>query len=126
MFKSETFSVSTNVTTLTLMGLIVLVASYADSQMGVIVGASLGVLGAVIGLLTSLKEAPSAPIRSFMIKSSLITAALALSFLVAFLSIPGWYRFLLFIPYGIALIVFIRGRNRRRTIGSHSRIEIAS
>lgn len=125
MSKSESFVISTNFTTLILMGLVVMIASYADSLTGIIVGASLGVLGAVIGLLASLRQAQSSPARSFFIRSSAITAALTLSFLLAFLLIPGWYRFLLFIPYGIILLVLIRACNRR-PIGSQSRIDIAS
>ena len=129
MSKSESFLISTNYTTLTLMGLILLVASYADSQMGMIAGASLGVLGAVIGLLISLREAPSSTIRSFMIRSSLITALLAVSFFVAFLLTPGWYRFLLFIPYGIAYSFSFAGATAAeplaRTRESRSRTEFA-
>jgi hypothetical protein len=111
--------------TMILMGLVFMVANYTDSLTGILVGVSLGVLGSAIGVFTALRQTQSSASRSFFIRGSVLTAALALSFFVIFLLIPGWYRFLLFIPYGIVLFLLIRG-SRNQPMGSHARMDTRS
>ena len=81
---------------------------------GAIAGAAIGVLGGVIGTWCSVAQTKGPRERRFVLKAATgfwIGIALFLGLLFA---IPGPYRWLAFLPYGIALTLAIRFVNQRQ------------
>jgi hypothetical protein len=71
---------------------------------GAIAGGLFGVLGGALGTYLSIKNTHGPRERAFMIRASMTAWLLVAVFLVGLWLIPGWYRFLLWIPYVPLLI----------------------
>ena len=86
--------------------------SILGGWIGGILGAVLGTLGGVIGTYVSIRNTNGPRERAFAIKASIVCWVFVLAFVAGLLLIPGWYRHLLWIPYGILLFVGIRLWNK--------------
>jgi hypothetical protein len=80
---------------------------------GGIVGGVLGVAGGLIGTAAALRSAGTPGERRFIIRASLLFWAVSAAFIALFLLIPRPFNFLLWIPWGIFLPLFIRNSSRR-------------
>ena len=83
--------------------------------LGAILGGSLGLLGGVIGTYFSITRTNGPRERAFMVRVSIWTWIGVTVFLVALLLLPSPWRFLMWIPYGIALPLGIRWGNTQQT-----------
>ena len=81
---------------------------------GGIIGSILGLLGGVVGTWFSIRNTNGPRERTFMVRFSIITWIAVTLFLIAVIALPSPYRFLVWIPYGIALPLGIRHCNRRQ------------
>jgi hypothetical protein len=79
-----------------------------DGRTGAILGVILGLIGGAVGTAVTIRQARSPQERAFWLRTSAVLILLTVSFIVAFVLVPGWYRFLLFIPFGIALALLMR------------------
>ena len=77
-------------------------------------GGVIGVLGGVIGTYFSMKNTNGQKERAFMIRCAIIHWIVMIVFVTLLLSLPSPYKFILWIPYGIALPLAIRYCNRRQ------------
>jgi hypothetical protein len=76
------------------------------------------------GGATTLRRAGTPQERAAQARSLAALLALVAAFAVAFALVPGWYRFLVFLPFGLGLALLIR-RGRRRA-GVPTRAEPAT
>lgn len=82
--------------------------------LGGILGTSLGLLGGVIGTYFSITRTNGPRERAFMVRVSIWTWIGVTAFIAALLLLPNPWRFLMWIPYGIALPLGIRWSNARQ------------
>ena len=80
---------------------------------GAIVGTVLGLAGGVFGTYCSIKNTQGPLERALMVKASVVVWIAVALFLVLLFATPAPYRFFLWIPYGIFLLVGINKLNRR-------------
>ncbi len=83
---------------------------------GGISGGILGCIGGLIGTYFSIKNTNGPLEKAFMIKCAVIGWILMGGFLALMFIIPNPYRYLLWIPYGIALPLGIRYGNRKQNM----------
>jgi hypothetical protein len=100
--------------TFLLVMLLVLGSSSLDNPIAsVLIGVTGGLVGCAVGAYVLIKRAKSAQERTFWRWAAAVMLLIAVSFAVAWVLVPGWYRFLLFIPYGAGLFLLVRYGNRR-------------
>jgi len=78
-------------------------------------GAAIGVLGGTAGACYGIRRLNLEEERALMWRFLLVLLLLMALFAIGFLLIPGYYRFLVFIPFGIGIFVLVRHTNRTRT-----------
>jgi uncharacterized membrane protein len=81
---------------------------------GALGGSLIGVMGGVLGTYASIKNTQGPRERAFIIRASIVCWILVGVFLAGLFLIPGWYKFLLWIPYIFALNAGIRYWNKRQ------------
>jgi fatty acid desaturase len=81
---------------------------------GGIGGSAIGILGGVIGTYFSVMNTAGPRERAFMIRAAALAWVAVAAFLAALWWIPFPYRFLLWLPYVLALPLAIRAGNRRQ------------
>jgi uncharacterized membrane protein len=79
---------------------------------GGIVGSVIGVLGGIIGTYASIRNANSPQERRYMIRCAIGLFVGIATFLASLFLLPPPYRWLLWIPYSIALPLSIMATNR--------------
>jgi hypothetical protein len=70
----------------------------------------------VVGAYYGIKRSNSAKERGLMSRCCLLLLFVIALFAIGYWLIPGYYRFLVFIPFGISVFVLVRHTNRRRTL----------
>lgn len=83
---------------------------------GGILGGILGCIGGLIGTYFSIKNTNGPKERAFMIRCVVIGWVAIAVFLALLFVLPSPYRYLLWIPYGIALPLGIRYGNRKQNM----------
>jgi RsiW-degrading membrane proteinase PrsW (M82 family) len=78
-------------------------------------GAAIGILGGMAGAYCGIKRMNLREERALMWRFLLLSLMLMALFAIGFLLIPGYYRFLVFIPFGIGIFVLVHQSNDRRT-----------
>ncbi len=81
---------------------------------GAIIGGLGGIAGGIIGTYYSITRTNGPNERRFMIKTAIVAWILLTAFLVLLFSLPQGTRWLLWIPYAIALPLSIKYCNRRQ------------
>lgn len=79
---------------------------------GGILGSLLGIGGGILGTYFTIKNTNGPRERAFTIKASVICWFLVITFIACLLLIPFWYNQLLWIPYGILLVLGVRKWNQ--------------
>jgi len=77
-------------------------------------GVLLGLVGGAIGTYASIRNTNGPLERAFMVRISIITWIAVTLFVVAVMLIPTPYNYLLWIPYGVALVLAVRIWNRKQ------------
>jgi hypothetical protein len=83
---------------------------------GGIVGATIGVLGGLVGTYFSIRNTAGPRERRFMIRVAIVAWIAVSAFVAGLLLLPKPYNLLLWIPYGIALPSGILWCNRRQRL----------
>ena len=86
-----------------------------DYRLSAYGGAVIGVLGGTAGAYYGIKRLNLGEERALIWRFLLLLLLLMALFATGFLLIPGYYRFLVFIPFGIAIFVLVRDTNCKRT-----------
>ena len=81
---------------------------------GGIVGGILGLAGGAIGTYASIKNTLGPRERQFMVRTAIATCVLVILFVVLLFVLPNPYRWLIWIPYGVALPLAIVALNRKQ------------
>ena len=81
-------------------------------HLGGIVGSLVGLVGGIIGTYASISNTNTSEERSFMIKAAAVAWISITLFLVLLLTLPKPYNFLMWVPYGFFLPLFIIKVNR--------------
>ena len=81
---------------------------------GGIIGVSLGLAGGAIGTYASLKNTQGPRERQFMVRVAIAAWVGITIFLVLLFLLPNPYRWLIWIPYGVALPLAILFLNRKQ------------
>lgn len=81
---------------------------------GAIGGSALGVLGGLVGTYYSVRNTDGPRERAFVVRSAFVCWMVIAGFLLALWLTPTPFRFLLWVPYAIALPLAIRGWNRKQ------------
>jgi len=81
---------------------------------GGIIGGTLGLAGGAIGTYASIKNTAGPRERQFMVRTAVAAWVLITLFLVLLFVLPSPYRFLIWIPYGVALPLAIVSLNRKQ------------
>ena len=81
---------------------------------GGIIGGTLGLAGGAIGTYASIKNTAGPRERQFMVRTAVAAWVLITLFLVLLFVLPNPYRFLIWIPYGVALPLAIVALNRKQ------------
>lgn len=113
MGRREVKPAAINWGTFLLVALLVFGSSGLDSVTNMLLGVTGGLVGCAVGAYVTIKGAKSPRERTFWVRATAIMLLLAVAFAVAWVLTPGWYRFPLFIPYGIGLLLLVRYGNRR-------------
>jgi hypothetical protein len=95
--------------------LLVLGSSNLDSWTNMLIGVTGAFVGCAYGAYAAIKGAKSPQERTFVWVWAIVALLLFVSFAVAWVVVPGWYRFLLFIPFALALFLLVRYGNRKFT-----------
>jgi Na+/alanine symporter len=77
-----------------------------------ILGSAVGVAGGLLGTYFGVRSAKGPRERGFLIRAAISCWVLVLAFAAGLALIPGWYRYLLVVPYGIVLLMGIGWCNR--------------
>lgn len=80
---------------------------------GVGIGCAVGVAGGVIGTYRSISRAQTPDAKKTIVRLSVYAWVGISVFLALMFALPSPYSFLLWIPYGIGLGLFIRHANRQ-------------
>ncbi|MCK5077420.1 MAG: hypothetical protein KAR38_13645 [Calditrichia bacterium] len=81
---------------------------------GGIIGSLIGLAGGIVGTYFSIKNTNSQEEKTFMIRMAVYAWLSILTFLVLMFVLPMPYNFLLWIPYGILLLLGIRYVNKKQ------------
>ena len=81
---------------------------------GGIIGGILGFAGGAIGTYASIKNTAGPRERQFMVRTAIAVWVLITLFLVLLFVLPNPYRWLIWIPYGVALPLAIVCLNRKQ------------
>lgn len=82
-------------------------------MIGGIIGGVLGVMGGAVGTYFSISRAKGGAARAFMIKISVVCWIVVSAFVAATLLLPAPWKYLIWLPYGLALPLGIRYINKR-------------
>ncbi|MCK5450986.1 MAG: hypothetical protein KAI70_04395 [Candidatus Omnitrophica bacterium] len=82
---------------------------------GGIVGSIIGLVGGIIGTYCCIKNTNGPKEKAFMIKISIFGWIGIIVFLTLIFLLPGYYRFYLWVPYGIILPIVIVKGNKMQT-----------
>jgi uncharacterized membrane protein YfcA len=83
---------------------------------GGIIGGVLGCIGGIIGTYFSIKNVNGPREKAFMVRCVVVGWIAIAVFLTLLFLLPHPYRYLLWIPYGIALPLGIRYGNRKQNM----------
>ena len=93
---------------------------------GGIVGGVLGLAGGAVGTYFSIRNTNGPRERAFMIRMALVTWTAVTAFIVVLMILPSPYRWLLWLPYAVVLLLGIRWCNQRwRRIRAEERNAVA-
>ena len=81
---------------------------------GAVIGGALGLLGGAFGTYMSIKNTAGPRERQFMVRSSIVIWIAVTMFVVLLVVLPSPYRWLMWIPYVIALPIAIISLNRKQ------------
>lgn len=81
---------------------------------GGIIGGTMGFAGGAIGTYVSIKNAAGPKQRRFMVRVAVVGWILITLFLILLWVLPNPYRWLIWIPYGLALPLAIVVLNRKQ------------
>ena len=81
---------------------------------GGIIGGILGLAGGAIGTYASIKNTAGPRERQFMVRTAIVVWVLITLFLILLFVLPNPYRWLIWIPYGVALPLAIVSLNRKQ------------
>jgi hypothetical protein len=81
---------------------------------GGIIGGILGVAGGAIGTYASIKNTAGPRERQFMVRTAIVAWVVITLFVVLLFVLPSPYRWLIWIPYGVALPLAIVSLNRKQ------------
>ena len=81
---------------------------------GGIIGGILGLAGGAIGTYASIKNTGGPRERQFMVRVAVVAWIVITLFLVLLFVLPSPYRWLIWIPYGVALPLAIVSLNRKQ------------
>jgi phosphotransferase system glucose/maltose/N-acetylglucosamine-specific IIC component len=81
---------------------------------GGIIGMALGLMGGIVGTYYSIKNTHGPRERRLMVKAAVVTWLAGGLFLFLLFVLPGPYKWLLWVPYGILLPVGIITVNKRQ------------
>ena len=80
------------------------------------IGGLIGLVGGAIGTYFSIRSTKGPRERQFMVRASVAVWIGVTAFLVLLFVLPNPYRWLLWIPYGLALPFTIMSLNRKQAI----------
>jgi hypothetical protein len=83
-------------------------------MVGGIVGGILGLAGGAVGTYASIKNTAGQRERQFMVRTAVVTWVMVTLFVVLLFVLPSPYRWLIWIPYGVALPLAIVSLNRKQ------------
>jgi len=83
-------------------------------MVGGIIGGILGLAGGAIGTYASIKNTVGPRERQFMVRTAIVTWVVVTLFVVLLFVLPSPYRWLIWIPYGVALPLAIVSLNRKQ------------
>ena len=81
---------------------------------GGIIGGIIGLTGGAIGTYASIKNTEGPRERKFMVRAAIVAWVGITLFLVLLFVLPTPYRWLIWIPYGVALPLAIVSLNRKQ------------
>lgn len=81
---------------------------------GGIIGGALGLAGGAIGTYVSIKNTGGPRERQFMVRTAIVVWVLVTLFPILLFVLPNPYRWLIWIPYGVALPLAVVSLNRRQ------------
>jgi hypothetical protein len=93
--------------------LLVLSSSGLDIWSSMLIGVAGALVGCAFGAYAAIKGAKSPQERAFVWVWATEALLLFVSFAIAWVVVPGWYRFLLIIPFALALFLLARYGNRK-------------
>ena len=83
-------------------------------MVGGIIGGTLGLLGGAIGTYASIKNTGGPRERQFMVRTAIVTWVMVTLFVILLFVLPSPFRWLIWIPYGVALPLAIVSLNRKQ------------
>ena len=81
---------------------------------GGIIGGVIGLAGGAVGTYASIKNTAGPRERQFMVRTAIVAWLGITLFLVLLFVLPSPYRWLIWIPYGVALPLAIVSLNRKQ------------
>ena len=81
---------------------------------GGIIGGILGLAGGAIGTYASIKNTGGPRERQFMVRTAIVVWVVVTLFVILLFVLPSPYRWLIWIPYGVALPLAIVSLNRKQ------------
>ena len=81
---------------------------------GGIIGGILGLAGGAIGTYASIRNTAGPRERQFMVRTAIVAWVVVTLFLILLFVLPNPYRWLIWIPYGVALPLAIVSLNRKQ------------
>ena len=83
-------------------------------MVGGIIGGTLGLAGGAIGTYASIKNTGGPRERQFMVRTAIVTWVMVTLFVILLFVLPSPFRWLIWIPYGVALPLAIVSLNRKQ------------
>ena len=83
-------------------------------MVGGIIGGILGFAGGAIGTYASIKNTAGPRERQFMVRTAIVAWVVITLFVILLFVLPSPYRWLIWIPYGVALPLAILSLNRKQ------------
>ena len=83
-------------------------------MVGGIIGGTLGLAGGAIGTYASIKNTAGPRERQFMVRTAIVAWVVITLFVILLFVLPSPYRWLIWIPYGVALPLAILSLNRKQ------------
>ena len=84
--------------------------------LGAIIGGSIGLLGGAVGTYLSIKNTLGPRERKFMVRAAIVIWVAVTLFVVLLVVLPSPYRWLMWIPYVIALPIAVVFLNRKQQV----------